>query len=314
VSAGSRILAVSGLEALVGPAAARRAQRQELDWAGRPLGEVIDALAARRGGELPGAEDRPLFIFSAGWRSGSTLLQRLVNSSGEYLMWGEPYARSDQVVRLAESLRPISPWWPPDGDFESDHGDSRLADRWTANLHPPLASLVEAHRAFFRTLFAPTGNGNAATRWGFKEVRLAGEYALYLHFLFPRSKFLFLVRDPADAFASYKAWRSWYSRWPDRQVRTPRAYARVWGELATSFLGLEQRLDSHLVRYEDLVADSPAIGGLEAFLGAPVDRGVLARRIGGSAGRARTLTRLERRRLRAGLDGAERRFGYRAAP
>ena len=31
----------------------------------------------------------PIFIFTTGWRTGSTLLQRLITSSGETLIWGE---------------------------------------------------------------------------------------------------------------------------------------------------------------------------------------------------------------------------------
>ena len=33
----------------------------------------------------------PVFILSAGWGAGSTLLQRLIMSSGEVLVWGEPF-------------------------------------------------------------------------------------------------------------------------------------------------------------------------------------------------------------------------------
>lgn len=307
MSVRSKFAAVSGLGALVGPLGARRAQRKELEWAGKSVPEVLD-LVAWRCGNLAPAEDQPLFIFSAGWRSGSTLLQRLVNSSGEYVIWGEPYARADHVGRLFDSLRPISPWWPNEEDIGDFAGESRAADRWTANLHPPLPTLVEAHRDFFRTLFATDGDG--ASNWGFKEVRLGGDDALYLKFLFPRSKVLFLVRDPVDAYASYKGWRSWYRSWPDDQVRTSAAYGRLWAQLASSFASRRADLNARLIRYEDLYLESPAIADLESYLGAPVDHGVLARRIRGSRSRKEGLSRAELRRLRFGLGGVEREFGY----
>ncbi|MEO0535490.1 MAG: hypothetical protein AAF215_16660 [Cyanobacteria bacterium P01_A01_bin.123] len=37
--------------------------------------------------------DSPIFVFSAGWRSGSTLLQRLVMSDKSVVIWGELFNR-----------------------------------------------------------------------------------------------------------------------------------------------------------------------------------------------------------------------------
>jgi Sulfotransferase domain. len=305
-----RILDLSGFEAIVGPPTALWAQKKQKQWRNQHLGLTLETLAARCGDQLTDAEDQPLFIFSAGWRSGSTLLQRLINSNETYLIWGEPYARSELIVRLADSLRPISLSWPPDGDLAQPTVEWDPTDRWTANLHPPLVSLIESHRAFFRTLFASPLDATRSGNWGFKEVRLSAEYALYLRFLFPKAKFIFLVRNPVNAFVSYKVWRSWYRRWPDKQVRTARSYARVWRELAVSFWQMHDAVDGLLLRYEDLIPRSPAISSLEAFLDSPVDQSVLERRIGGSTSQSQPLTRFERFALQSQLGGVERRFGY----
>ena len=103
-----------------------------------------------------------------------------------------------------------------------------------------------------------TTGGPAEARWGFKEVRLSAEDALYLCLLFPRAKFVFLVRDPLDAYASYKVWRSWYLRWPEDQVRTAWAYAGLWADLAGGFLDQVAGLDWIVIRYEDLVPGGAA--------------------------------------------------------
>ena len=34
--------------------------------------------------------EEPIFLLSAGWRSGSTLLQRLIMSDSNVLIWGNP--------------------------------------------------------------------------------------------------------------------------------------------------------------------------------------------------------------------------------
>lgn len=310
IRAASRVLDLSGFEALVGPPLALWAQKKEKQRRSQHLGLTLGTLAARCGDQLPDAKDQPLFIFSAGWRSGSTLLQRLINSNEAYLMWGEPYARSNLVVGLADSLRPISLSWPPDGDLAQPKEEWHLTDRWTANLHPPLVSLIESHRAFFRTLFASPLDATRRVNWGFKEVRLSAEYALYLRFLFPKAKFIFLVRDPLNAFVSYKVWRSWYRHWPDKQVRTARSYARIWRELAVSFWRMHDAVDGLLLRYEDLVPESPAISSLETFLDSPIDQSVLEHRIGSSTSQSQPLTRFERFALHSQLGGVEQRFGY----
>ena len=43
--------------------------------------------------------DEPVFLFSAGWRSGSTLLQRLIMSDASIFVWGEPMTIVDSYSR-----------------------------------------------------------------------------------------------------------------------------------------------------------------------------------------------------------------------
>jgi hypothetical protein len=171
--------------------------------------------------------------------------------------------------------------------------DGAVADRRTANLHPTPETLLDSHRALLHLFAAPAG-APADSGWGFKEVRLSAEHALYLHLLFPRARFVFLVRDPFDAYASYKSWRSWYRRWPDDQVRTAWTYGGLWAELAEGFLAEAATVGGILVGYEDLVSGGPAIAALEGRLGARVDEKVLAHRISGHDRGPDRLSRLER--------------------
>jgi len=254
--------------------------------------------------------ERPLFVFSAGWRSGSTLLQRLLMSGGEHYLWGEPYARTDVVRRLGDSLLPISAEWPP-ADYLADPSADRadLARTWVANLYPPLEALVRAHRCFYTTMFASSLPESHDGGWGFKEVRLSIDYALYLSLLFPRARFVFLVRDPVRAYASYRSWRSWYDTWP-AQVRTPRAYGAMWRRLAEGFRLGGSQVHSVLVRYEDLPVPS-TVARLEDFLEVTLDPSVVDERIRGAAAeRPEQVPALESRLLRRALGGAERSFGY----
>ena len=55
----------------------------------------------------------PIFLLSAGWRSGSTLLQRLIMSDKNVLIWGEPYDECGQIQAMADTLKAFRPDWPP---------------------------------------------------------------------------------------------------------------------------------------------------------------------------------------------------------
>jgi hypothetical protein len=297
------------IETLLGTAEAHGLKRRERAVERRPLREAIAALEARRG-SAAAPSDEPLFLLSAGWRSGSTLVQRLVNSRGSWFLWGEPYSRADLVPRLADSLRPLTADWPRDPDL-LHAADPVIEDRWTANLHPALETLLESHRALFRTLCAPPPGSPTDSGWGFKEVRLGAEHAGYLHLLFPRAKFVFLVRDPLDAYASYKTWRSWYVRWPEEQVRTAWGYAGLWSRLAGGFLAEADALGGIVIRYEDLAPGGPAVAALEGLLGGPVDEGVLRNRISGSEDGPSPLSGLEREIVGRRTAPVAGRLGYR---
>jgi sulfotransferase family protein len=314
-----RLAQVSGLDTMVGrPSTIWRHQKLRR---GLPdLATAVTALGTRLGDDPEPADDEPLFIFAAGWRSGSTLLQRLVVSTGSYFIWGEPYHQTDVIRRLAESLIPFGTGWPPsqyvyesgrpNGD-ESHNED--LSSQWIANFYPPVDRLVDAHREFLRRLLAPPPEQSERS-WGLKEVRLSAEYALYLRLLFPRARFLFLVRDPHAAYRSYRERPTWFERWPRSQVRTPYAYGQVWRRLAESFLDYREALEAPLIRYEDLVAGGEAIDELEALLGAPVDRSVLVDRVGSTSGGDRSgPSALELRMLDRATQPVAARLGYEPA-
>jgi len=210
-------------------------------------------------------ETSPIFIFSAGWGCGSTLLQRLIMSSGEAVIWGEPLDRAISIQRMASSLAAIDCDWPPSNHFSEETKTTELSKTWVANLTPDLAYLKSAHTAFFKSWFeAPLQKYNV-NRWGIKEVRLTINHAHYLKWLFPNSKFIFIYRNLPDAYLSCKN-RKWFLSWPKYDISSFMTFTMHWKILTESFISRHHEVDGMLIRYEDLINNGVDLKELADYL------------------------------------------------
>jgi hypothetical protein len=210
--------------------------------------------------EIQEITEKPIFVFSAGMRSGSTWIQRLMMSSSETLIWGEPYARSFIIQNMAKQIELFSREFPKK-DFIYDHKIENIVNQWVANLYPDLKSFKEAHRLFFINLFALPARQKGAKRWGIKEVRLTGDHAVYLKWLFPESKFIFLIRNPYHSYQSYKKFT-----YLDQQQMTTENFGYIWRNLSESYVMYYEKLNAKLLKYEDLVKDNFDLKELEFYL------------------------------------------------
>lgn len=255
--------------------------------------------------------EAPIFIFSAGWRSGSTLLQRMLMQHREDLIvWGEPYDRANLFDRMMLQLSGFTAEWPPERFFYPDEV-ADLSDSWVANLYPGLEDLISAHRAFFDRLFSEPAKKMNYQSWGIKDVRLTAEHAYYLQLLYPRAKFVFLVRNPLHAFASYRPTGEWYRSWPDKPVFTPYDFGKNWSSMAGGYSGCIEETNGILIRYEDLTRDE-TVASLESYLGWKISKAAEVAKIGSSKKTDKELwvPKLDRLLLKSGLGGAEKNFGY----
>ncbi|MPZ53464.1 MAG: hypothetical protein GEU79_12155 [Acidimicrobiia bacterium] len=146
---------------------------------------------------IPSARLNPVFVLSSP-RSGSTLVQRLLNAHPRLTIWGE---HNGFLNPMAESYRLLTD--PSanrrrivEGVLERDLivgplDDPRRIIAWTNPLSPE-----EYRQQFRRFLFDAFTKGLPEDiRWGFKEVRYGRPVARFLLDLFPRSRFVFTSRD-----------------------------------------------------------------------------------------------------------------------
>ncbi|MGI9590831.1 MAG: sulfotransferase family protein, partial [Myxococcota bacterium] len=241
-------------------------------------------LAPGAGAESEAEADRssPIFVLSAGWRSGSTLVQRLLCSDPSMLMWGEPFGEAIPVPRMASMLEAFVAKAANRAEdaYESLAADTPLSEQWIANLNPGFAALRRAHRAFFETLLAAPAREKGFERWGAKWVRLTAHHARYLQWLYPRARIVLLVRDPVASYRSYRGKR-WYAVNPVARVDNVFKFVAHWKYVTDSFLEAGAGLDALLLRYEDLIGDPKQVERLAQYCELDVDSSVLSVEIRG---------------------------------
>lgn len=204
-----------------------------------------------------GAEPRLRYLFMLTYgRSGSTLLQGILNSIPGYLIRGENreavyhlYQFHRTCVREARRVtREDGSRLPVTHPFFGI--DSFPADR----------SLVQLRDTVTRTLLRPEADTRVT---GFKEIRWYQEdladFVSFLSQAFPGARFLVNTRDHEAVLAS-KFWRS-----KPRDGRLERA--------ETAILDVAAHLGeaAYRVHYDDYVADPDVLSGMFRWLGEPYD-------------------------------------------
>jgi hypothetical protein len=191
----------------------------------------------------------PLLILAAGQRCGSTLVQRLLSSHPEVLIWGEHAGQLREILAVGRRL----------GDWTAEHGEpgrqgyARSGHQsFMANMTPEAVHIDDAVRAFVEVLFAGPAAELGRPVWGFKEVRYGLDEAAALHRLFPDCRVVHIMRDPRDILRSLEVWeRGDWTRGDTELV------IRDWARVGASFWTATADLPPWVlrVRYEDLVAD-----------------------------------------------------------
>ena len=221
--------------------------------------------------------ERPVFVLGSG-RCGSTLVQSILNSHPDFLIWGEhggwvrqvadAYYRATKSDVPGKNIRSSGNSLPEQiarmrtpGYF--GHWDNHLAPR----------ELVESFRGLIQSVFAPPAT--EATRWGFKEIRYCihplDRTPEFLLECFPRATFLIVVRNPWETvFSMLSKW--WRKRGEIDAGAIDAALSRAWTRWDHQYsnLFLFQRTAPHnslILRFED-VLDPVVAGALFARIGA----------------------------------------------
>lgn len=237
-------------------------------------------------------DEAPIFILATGWRTGSTLLQRICMSDPKALVYGEPLGRASIIPRLTAALASVTTSFPRP-NWELGQVEWDFLTSFPANLYPPLADLREAMREMFLRWLAVPARERGYEHWGVKEVRLSAGDACLVRWLFPKAKLLVLTRHPNAVFASSRDFNYWY-RWPDLPVDGGMGVVEHWNRIAESWAELPHDWGHRLIRYEELTSGEFDFRELERYLGIELNEDqALGAVTGGSRGK-KSLTFKER--------------------
>jgi hypothetical protein len=245
------------------------------------------------GGDLAGPRRAPsappVFVLSAGWRSGSTAVQRLIISGGTCFVWGEPYPTSRILPRLQRMAVEVGVF-----DGLSDRvlaaADLRpeLSSAWVATTNPPVDAVMAGARAMLEETYWGPLRSSEFCSWGIKEVVVTPEQIELLAELFPEARFVCVVRDPTAAYRSFRRFVvSGVSTRPGsatrlRWVKGPVGYAENWVRMARAFRDRQSDPRFHTFRYEDITGDATFPERLGAALDMSLDPATWATRVGGT--------------------------------
>ena len=280
------------------------------------VGHLREAIAALEGSGRfaeTSSTESPIFLLAAGWRSGSTLLQRILVTDPRVLLWGEPLGEMALLSGLAELLGRLSTF--PDlaersgeksGVFQS------LAKSWIATLYPPGSDFRVGLRELFEKWMGQPARQRGFARWGFKEVRLGAAEATLLHWLYPNAKFVLLSRNPYDCYRSLSdsGWDHLYHARPDIRVDSAAGLARHWNRITLSWSELPADFPAYRVKYEDVISGEFDFRALESWLGIEMREKDALSAVVGSTARRHRLGWTERAIISHEAQAGMRALGY----
>jgi hypothetical protein len=221
----------------------------------------------------------PVLVVAPTRRCGTTLVQRLLNSSRNTIIYGENFGFTESLPGIIGSY--MSRW-----DAKKHNADATMrqflnGDRTleASTLFPELGGYVKVLASGFYGALAHYDQYSRElgfTSWGIKnQIRVVGDF---LHFvnLVPRARMLFIYRDLWDVAKSEKARFA-------RDYPQPAAYRRLGAAWMNNLRAIQSlKLPNLLLlRYEELLANpGEFLPRIEAFTKvAGIDCSVLQKKV-----------------------------------
>ena len=186
----------------------------------------------------------PVLIVAPTKRCGSTLLQRLLNSTGEIIVYGENFFFLQKLPELLFSLHRNAKDRNANVKKNMELFLDKQIDFEGSGLYPDYEGFVATAISGFHGIpeyYADYSSKLGFERWGIKhQIREIGGF-LFLMRLLSNARYVFIYRDLLDVACSAK------SRWPRdfEKLGAFRYYGQLWRDNVRAILNL--RGENHLL-------------------------------------------------------------------
>ncbi len=207
-------------------------------------------------------EIRPVVITAPTARNGVTLIQRLLNSTRQIIVYGENAHFCQDLPLQVFRLSLVSQ------KAQSQFGETRrrffneTTEFWTSNLNPDFSRYAQLLFKMFQEFvkfYQDSAESDGFSQWGIKYPFNNVESFDRFYTLVPQGRYIYIYRNLFDVARSCKA-RQFTVKLQDYEN-----LARVWDESVKLILQKPQP-NLMAIRYEDLIADSSIwLGRIEQF-------------------------------------------------
>lgn len=189
----------------------------------------------------------PIFLLCNSARSGSTWMARLLTSTKDVIIWGEP-----NIFTVRRDYLISQPWSSEEKTSSSTdlHAFREQKEKmWNAKLLPLSSDLDNGWFYLMQTTF-----GNAAARegyknWGIKEIYWTINDVEFIKRFWPEAKIIYLIRNFTDCYKSACG-----SGWLNASMGIVE-FIEKWIACSRCVVNVKRGKNELLVKYEDAVVD-----------------------------------------------------------
>ena len=207
---------------------------------------------------------QPVFITAPTARNGVTLVQRLLNSSKQIIVYGENTDFMSVLPKLVHSTVKVHTDQSEIFAHARKQFFEQTTEGWTSNLWPdPQIFMVLAFEAFNKAAAAyqQSSEQYGYQRWGIKNPSDQPQMIKRLKILMPNAKFVFIYRHLLDVVRSAK------SRAFIKDDAGLAKYATQWKDILTAVVNAKHS-NVWILPYEKLIESPDAmIDQLQQFTG-----------------------------------------------
>ncbi|MFB6355038.1 MAG: sulfotransferase [bacterium] len=206
--------------------------------------------------------ESPVIIWAPTTRCGTTLLQRLITSSGDIIVFGEDLFLVRDIPHLISKFHEQESM----ANQALEKFSRGEVNFWSPNVYPDLEKYGNAMVDFFYRiigLYRETADEKEFENWGLKTPEFDQTSYEIFSTLLPRARHLFIYRHIQDVLKSQKG-RGWIEEPGDVEEN-----AETWADNTTQMLDDFAERDRHYcVQFRELLDNkTDYVGKIEEFLG-----------------------------------------------